>query len=159
MYSVWSWWDDDHSINAYTHFIANVSARIFRISAHCWWYSSRPSENVTNCDTCSTWKDVSRKQNIALFISLQIIYKKKMANGLEIDMGKTINEKWLTSFSSRLYIPSWAKCNDSANFSSAPRISSSVIWDPFWLAVSFWFFVCFMVTYFVLFFFFFLANN
>lgn len=32
-----------------------------------------------------------------------------------------------TSFSSKLYIPNWAKCNDSANFSSAPRISSSVI--------------------------------
>lgn len=43
----------------------------------------------------------------------------------------------LTSFSNKLYIPSWAKCSDSANFSSAPRISSSVIWDPILMSVVF----------------------
>lgn len=48
--------------NKQTYLIWSVSTSPFSISLHCWWYSNNASENVYNCETCSTCKRQSTKR-------------------------------------------------------------------------------------------------
>jgi hypothetical protein len=94
-----------------------VSVSTFNMSVHCLWYSSKPSAKHASWAICSTYEYQSPISDIKTrhtYIRKRLLHRKR----------------FLTSLSKMLFIPIWAKWRDSANFSSAWRISSSVTEEP-----------------------------